>query len=504
MVAVSARQLLGAVGIAVALLMPATAAGNTIVPDTRADESGHDPDNGNCTLREAIESADRDISEDACRRGNGADVIKLGRGTYQLSVPGVEPIGSTEIDNRVGDLDVGLWDGGPLRIVGHRRGSTLDGNDHDRVLQVFDTRLTLERLTITDGDAVNGGGGVSFATGAVGRLLRTKIAGNVAADAGGGVGIFPGAKATFTRGSVNRNITEGGGGGVHVFGEAVFEGTKLIRNEAGFGGGIAVLPEAIARLRRATLDRNQATVFAGGINVQTDALLQASRTTISRNTTAGAGGGIRVDRGTVRLVASTLAGNRTDEAGGGLSMGSDPSFPASVRIVNSTISGNVADADGDGGAGEGGGLSLASFGSKVVISSTITRNRATRGGGILGPFVTGLGPVELKGTIVAGNTATLANPVNGPDCLFLTAESGESLGHNLIGDPNGCDGMDARPSDIFGNPGLGPLRRNGGPTQTHALRQSSRAIDKGPPDAPRRDQRGVRRDDPDIGSFERA
>jgi len=58
-------------------------------------------------------------------------------------------------------------------------------------------------------------------------------------------------------------------------------------------------------------------------------------------------------------------------------------------------------------------------------------------------------------------------------------------------------------SDLGGSAGLEPLRRNGGPTKTHALRRSSRAIDKGPPDAPRKDQRGVRRRDPDIGSFER-
>ena len=38
------------------------------------------------------------------------------------------------------------------------------------------------------------------------------------------------------------------------------------------------------------------------------------------------------------------------------------------------------------------------------MSSTITDNQADRGGGIQGPFVTTNLPVELKGTIVAGNT----------------------------------------------------------------------------------------------------
>jgi len=166
-----------------------------------------------------------------------------------------------------------------------------------------------------------------------------------------------------------------------------------------------------------------------------------------------------------------------------------------MRITNSTISGNVA-------ATEGGGVSAGSFGVKRFVNSTITANEAERGGGILGPFVTTNLPVELKGTIVAGNTARSPNPTNGPDCLFLTSESGTSLGHNLIGSDNGCD-FGELGSDLGGSAGLEPLRRNSGPTDTHALRRSSKAIDKGPPDAPRKDQRGVRRQDPDIGSYER-
>jgi hypothetical protein len=78
-----------------------------------------------------------------------------------------------------------------------------------------------------------------------------------------------------------------------------------------------------------------------------------------------------------------------------------------------------------------------------------------------------------------------------------------SLGHNLIGDPNGCD-MGAVGSDLGGNAGLKPLQSNGGPTKTHALKPGSQAVDAGPNDAPSKDQRGVRRHNPDIGSYERS
>jgi hypothetical protein len=50
---------------------------------------------------------------------------------------------------------------------------------------------------------------------------------------------------------------------------------------------------------------------------------------------------------------------------------------------------------------------------------------------------------------------------------------------------------------------LAPLAANGGPTRTIALRRGSPAIGAARAgSAPRRDQRGVRRVDPDLGAFE--
>lgn len=51
-----------------------------------------------------------------------------------------------------------------------------------------------------------------------------------------------------------------------------------------------------------------------------------------------------------------------------------------------------------------------------------------------------------------------------------------SRGYNLIGDTGGSAGWGS--SDLLNsNPLLGPLRNNGGPTNTHALRTGSPAID---------------------------
>jgi large repetitive protein len=488
----------------VLLLAPSAATANTIVPDTRADEPGIDPDNGNCTLREAVESADHDISQDACRRGNGADVIKLRRGTYQLSVPGVETPGSTEVDNRYGDLDVGVVGTSRLKIVGHRQGTTVDGNNQDRVFQVWSVGITtFDRLTITDGAAVNRGGGVSVVSDSKARFKRTTIAQNTASEGDGGVSVLPGAQATFDKVSIRGNAVPPGkvGGGMGVFGRAKLDRTKVTGNESELGGGIFVYtefapdPPGVAILRRSRVSQNDALLWGGGIATGSGSRLTLSQSTIDRNDAGGPGGGIHIDRGSLVVNATTIAGNEAGQEGGGISGAGDPSAPISMRVTNSTISGNVAGA-------EGGGISAGAFGVKRFVNSTITDNEAERGGGILGPFVTTNLPVELKGAIVARNRARSPNPTNGPDCLFLTSESGMSLGHNLIGSDNGCD-FGELGSDLGGNAGLEPLRRNGGPTDTHALRRNSRAINKGPPDAPRKDQRGVRRRDPDIGSFER-
>ncbi len=76
-------------------------------------------------------------------------------------------------------------------------------------------------------------------------------------------------------------------------------------------------------------------------------------------------------------------------------------------------------------------------------------------------------------------------------------------GINLISTTNQGTCSDATPI-VAANPLLGPLARNGGPTQTIALLPGSPAIGAaGAGKTPARDQRGVKRADPDLGAYER-
>ena len=170
---------------------------------------------------------------------------------------------------------------------------------------------------------------------------------------------------------------------------------------------------------------------------------------------------------------------------------------------NSTIANNRAGGDG-GGIGAFGGDSTTE-----LIAVTVARNLAdadSAGGGLGGGLYQGAGDViSVQNTIVALNA--LGTGATGPDC-FNASTGFDSLGHNLIGNADGCTGFDA-PGDLIGGPlKLGKLADNGGPTKTIALMRGSRAIDRADPNAPPRvvigDQRHVKRDKkPDIGAYER-
>src|SRR5438105_7451678 len=126
----------------------ATPASATIVtPTTTADDLSN---NGNCTLREAIQAANTDTAVDQCPAGSGADVIKLGPNTYALSLTGAR-----DDANATGDLDVT----GPLTIEGTTSGAptTIDAQSIDRAIDVqAGAPATIENLTITGGRAPNG------------------------------------------------------------------------------------------------------------------------------------------------------------------------------------------------------------------------------------------------------------------------------------------------------------------------------------------------------------
>jgi hypothetical protein len=191
------------------------------------------------------------------------------------------------------------------------------------------------------------------------------------------------------------------------------------------------------------------------------------------------------------LTNVTLTANFTNNSGvspgsvGAFGSGGNPG-PASGGSAGSSGANGANGAAGSPGSGGPGG---AVSGSGTIVNSTIAANTAGSLGG--GLFSSGT-PATETNTIVASNT-----PQN---CGQPTGDGGNNLS---FGDGS-CPGN-------AGDPKLGPLQDNGGPTATMALLAGSAAIDAIAPGsascAGAHDQRGVMRPQGggcDIGAYELA
>ena len=227
----------------------------------------------------------------------------------------------------------------------------------------------------------------------------------------------------------------------------------------------------------------------GGIYGATVTMIDS---TLSNNRAKGGGGGIYNDGSftTMTLTNSTISGNTAVLQGGGIY-----NQDGTVTLTNSTISGNTATGDGGG---------IYNLGETAVLTSTNSTIAGNTAGGLGGGIRNAAATTQLLNTIIARNTAP-----TGPDCSGLPT----SMGYNIIGDDTGC-GMAPATGDMLNvDPMLKPLRPNGGPTDTHALRRASPALDAIPVDGCNdadgvpvaTDQRGLARPQGpacDIGSYE--
>ena len=116
--------------------------------------------------------------------------------------------------------------------------------------------------------------------------------------------------------------------------------------------------------------------------------------TLTNGQAEGGGGAIRSSGRNLTLDHVLVTGNRAVTSGVSEGHGGAISTSGVLSVVNSTISGNSADVDG-------GGIDGSAGSSIIIVNSTIVGNSAATGGGISSD-----GPVQLRNSIVAGNSAT--------------------------------------------------------------------------------------------------
>lgn len=264
-------------------------------------------------------------------------------------------------------------------------------------------------------------------------------------------------------------------------------------------GGINTGRRNTVFIRDSQIIGNVSTRTAGGVSQRFTTVLTIERSTIADNenqSSGGYGGGI-ASSGPLTITHSTIANNTAPESGG-------VDANDITVILNSTISGNVARSGYGGGIGD-------YTPSMILRHSTVVNNTSIDGGG--GLYLAG-GDTMLEGNIIVANASTPDENTSQSDDCFDDGGNFSDGGYNLVGAAGGCPTnsgttLTIAEGDVWSTL-LEPLGDYGGSTETHALMDSSVAIDAGAACSEATDQRGQPRGggvaqggtDCDIGAYE--
>jgi CSLREA domain-containing protein len=404
-----------------ALLATGPAAGAaTIAVDTTSDAMAAD---GHCSLREAITAANTDNfpepGPNECPRGDGADTITLGPGSFEFALSGAD-----DDFNNTGDLDIA----GPTTITGAGALlTTIDAKQLDRVFDILSgASLSLSGVTVTGGRAPDGLNGA------------TAGASGFAGEDGGG--IHNQGAVTLTDCVVTGNRTGNGGAGASATGSGGGLGTSggaggFAQGGAGGAGG------------------------AGG-GLWNNGSMTLTRVVVSSNATGDGGNGGVSKGGAGGASATTGAGGDGGTGRGGPGgrpgQGGAVSAAGNTTLLHATLTGNLTGLRGSGGAG--------------------TAGDAGSNGGNPGGAIDGADGLPGDGGAIfvyMGMKVTLTNSLaslNGGPACSGTVDDGR---YNIFNGEGACPGARTDPK-------LGPLADNGGLTQTRAPLPGSPAIDLEP------------------------
>ena len=331
--------LVGVVWVSSAVVKAATAvsvttANSTIQVTTVRDELNND---GDCSLREAIETGNTDNEVDGCVvNGSGPYIILLETGSYFISRSG-----KTDDLNQTGDFDL-LAD---MTIQGINAQSTIiDANLEDRIFDIdpndmISATIMIANVTIQNGYPLSGTGGggirniddkITLQNSVVTNNRLTGSSGNIA----NGAGIFNGSGFGSNLGElivmnsvIKDNLTSfGGGGGIYNDGGQVQISNSTIENNEGgilsgtsSGGGIANTNGRVNIVNSAILN-NRIDGQGGGINNFSSGVMNIANSTVRGNESNGSGGGFR-NSGTLILSYVTISENTADSDGNGFGRG---------------------------------------------------------------------------------------------------------------------------------------------------------------------------------------
>jgi LPXTG-site transpeptidase (sortase) family protein len=398
---------------------PAFAA-TSITVNTSVDELNTD---GDCSLREAIETVNTGAQVDNCTDPT------IGGAPYTITVP----TGSYTLDSGAGQLYISA----SVTITGNGAGNTiiqastcnpvtLSGGCTPatwRVLRHNGGTLMISGVTIRHGYcnascAFGDSGGIYNEVGDL-TLDASLISANQANADGGGI-YHKSGTLTIKASTVSRNQAESGGG---IYTESTLNiqnGSLVSANTADDDGGGIYIEEDITTIDASTVSANTAGFEGGGIfsngtlNIQNGSLIGGA----GAANTAEVGGGI-VSQNTMTLDASTVSANTATDSGGGIINS------GTLNIQNGSLIGGAGAGNTSGGDAGG----IYNDGPMTIDASTVSANQATgtvldgHGGGIINFDTIIIQNGSLIGGAGAENTAKNGGGIYNDGKLTINAST---------------------------------------------------------------------------------
>ncbi len=429
------------------LLAPVAHAAALTQGQVVVDDSGDGTGSGVCTLRDAVHLINGSGATGSCTASGTAMPPQI---IFNLVTPATIQLA----DEILPSTNMAILGPGrdALTISGGRGNAT-----PSRVFYVTTASLTVENLTIANGESPSGesGGGIRTCCGAGLTLAHVTVRDSKSDFAGGGIASGGPLNLSDTVISGNTAAQSSGtfltfGGGLYVeVGSATLERVRISGNtvgspsgEPGVGGGVFVRSPATANFTDSTIEGNFApsTTFStnynpypAGLGGQGAGLFSAGTSTLMRctvdfNQSHFQGAGI-FNLGTLKIFNSTIASNQTVNGGtfslgGGIFNGSANGFGYGVnlQLVNSTLYGNSASASGGGGL-----YNEHADANAVVLANTAFGHQGA--GQVGGDIVsTSSSPPDASSTFVEGSSA--AGLVNGSNGNIVQQDAGfDALGH---------------------------------------------------------------------------
>jgi CSLREA domain-containing protein len=291
------RALVAGATLGATAVFAANAEAATYVVNSTGDDGAGTctPSPGECTLRDAVTTANADDTSDTVDLSGVSGTIALDQGVIEIA------------------------DSAGLNINGPGPGTlTVEGGDATGILEINgDGAVSISGLTLTDGSSATNGGAIAASASLT--LTNVTISGNTA---GVGGGVYSEDELTISGSTITGN-TASDGGGIGTFGkyDVVIENSTISGNTADNGGGIFAFGGSLL-LTQSTISGNTSSQVGGGIvslitKYETTTI---DNSTIAQNAAANSGGGIYVaqygsgDQDGTAAINSTIVADNT--AGG--------------------------------------------------------------------------------------------------------------------------------------------------------------------------------------------